>query len=37
MVEVEADVDQELVTALCDIFGTSRHHDINASRRAMER
>ena len=37
MVEMEADEDQELVTVLCDIFGTSRDHDISALRRAMER
>lgn len=37
MVEVETDVDQELVNALCDISGTSRYQGINALIRAMER
>ena len=37
MVEVEADVDQALVTALCEILGTIGDHDMNASRSALER
>ena len=37
MVEMEADEDQELVTVLRDIFGTSRDDYISALKRAMER
>ena len=37
MVEMEADEDQELVTVLRDMFGTSRDHDISAMKRAVER
>ena len=37
MVEVEADADEKSVTALCEILGTSRYHDMSALRMAMER